>query len=124
MAFPTFKHWDQRSAAQSVAAETAELNAALGGHRGGQVMAVNAPPVEGLGNAGGFALRLQDRGGIGLEALGRAKDEFLQFLDGKIAKWWMPDDMVVVQELPHTATGKLLKTELRKQFADYRLPGT
>ena len=78
MAFPTFKHWDQRSAAQSVAAETAELNAALGGHRGGQVMAVNAPPVEGLGNAGGFALRLQDRGGIGLEALGRAKDEFLQ----------------------------------------------
>ena len=52
------------------------------------------------------------------------KDEVLGFLAPKIAKWWMPDDMVVVDELPHTATGKLLKTELRKRFADYRLPGT
>ena len=52
------------------------------------------------------------------------KDEVLKFIEPKIAKWWMPDDMVVVDELPHTATGKLLKTELRKRFADYRLPGT
>ena len=52
------------------------------------------------------------------------KDEVLGYLQPKIAKWWMPDDMVTVEELPHTATGKLLKTELRKQFADYRLPGT
>jgi fatty-acyl-CoA synthase len=52
------------------------------------------------------------------------KDDVLAFLRPKIAKWWMPDDMVVVEELPHTATGKLLKTELRKRFADYRLPGT
>ncbi|HET6265140.1 MAG TPA: 3-(methylthio)propionyl-CoA ligase [Usitatibacter sp.] len=48
----------------------------------------------------------------------------LAFLDGKIAKWWMPDDVVFVESLPHTATGKLSKLELRKQLAHYRLPGT
>jgi acyl-CoA synthetase (AMP-forming)/AMP-acid ligase II len=52
------------------------------------------------------------------------KDDVLEYLRPKIAKWWMPDDVVVVDELPHTATGKLLKTELRRRFADYRLPGT
>ena len=33
-----------------------------------------------------------------------------------MASWWLPDDIVIVEELPHTATGKLLKTELREQF--------
>jgi fatty-acyl-CoA synthase len=46
----------------------------------------------------------------------------LKYLDGKIAKWWMPDDVVFVKELPHTATGKLLKTKLREDFKDYKLP--
>jgi acyl-CoA synthetase (AMP-forming)/AMP-acid ligase II len=50
------------------------------------------------------------------------KDEMLAFLESKIAKWWMPDDVVFVTELPHTATGKLLKTKLREQFKDYKLP--
>jgi fatty-acyl-CoA synthase len=50
------------------------------------------------------------------------KEEMLAWLDGKIAKWWMPDDVVFVDEIPHTATGKIKKIELRKQFADYRLP--
>jgi len=50
------------------------------------------------------------------------KDELLSFLESKIAKWWMPDDVVFVTELPHTATGKLLKTKLREQFKDYKLP--
>ena len=50
------------------------------------------------------------------------KEEVLDFLRPKIAKWWMPDDMVVVDEIPHTATGKILKTALRTQFKDYRLP--
>ena len=53
-----------------------------------------------------------------------AKGELLAFLVGKIAKWWMPDDVVFVDELPHTATGKLLKTRLREQFKDYKLPVT
>ena len=43
-------------------------------------------------------------------------------MDGKIAKWWMPDDVVFVNEIPHTATGKILKTALRDQFKDYTLP--
>jgi len=50
------------------------------------------------------------------------RGDVLKFLEGKVAKWWMPDDVVFVDELPHTATGKLLKTKLREMFKDYRLP--
>ncbi len=46
----------------------------------------------------------------------------LGFMSGKIAKWWLPDEIVVVHEMPHTATGKVLKTALRLQFADHHLP--
>ena len=46
-------------------------------------------------------------------------DELRSFLDGKIAKWWKPDDVVFVDELPHGATGKLLKTDLREQYANH-----
>ncbi|GJD48832.1 3-methylmercaptopropionyl-CoA ligase [Methylobacterium crusticola] len=56
---------------------------------------------------------------------GRAPDkaDILAFMAPRIAKWWMPDDVVVVREIPHTATGKIQKTALRDQFRDYRLPG-
>lgn len=47
------------------------------------------------------------------------KDEILAFMEGKIAKWWMPNDVVFVDEIPHTATGKIQKTVLREQFSDY-----
>ena len=50
------------------------------------------------------------------------KEDILAFLDGKIAKWWMPDDVQFVTEIPHTATGKIKKTTLRDQFKDYVLP--
>jgi fatty-acyl-CoA synthase len=50
-----------------------------------------------------------------------SKDELLKFYEGKIAKWWTPDDVVFVNELPHTATGKLSKLTLRQQLKDYRL---
>jgi 3-(methylthio)propionyl---CoA ligase len=50
------------------------------------------------------------------------REELLKHFEGKIAKWWMPDDVVFVAELPHTATGKLSKLTLRQQFKDYRLP--
>jgi fatty-acyl-CoA synthase len=49
-----------------------------------------------------------------------SKEELLKFYEGKIAKWWMPEDVVFVSELPHTATGKLSKLTLRRQFEDYR----
>lgn len=51
-----------------------------------------------------------------------SRDELLAFFQGKVAKWWIPDDVVFVDELPHTATGKLLKTKLREDFKDYKLP--
>jgi fatty-acyl-CoA synthase len=51
-----------------------------------------------------------------------SKAEILGFMDGKVAKWWMPDDVTFVDEIPHTATGKIQKSALRKLFKDYRLP--
>ena len=51
-----------------------------------------------------------------------SKEELLAYFDGKVATWWVPNDVVFVEELPHTATGKVKKIELRKQFAEYRLP--
>jgi acyl-CoA synthetase (AMP-forming)/AMP-acid ligase II len=51
-----------------------------------------------------------------------SKEDLLAYFDGKVATWWIPNDVVFVDELPHTATGKIKKIELRKQFAEYRLP--
>ncbi|MGH8767881.1 MAG: AMP-binding enzyme, partial [Burkholderiales bacterium] len=50
------------------------------------------------------------------------REELIKFFEGKVAKWWIPDDVVFVDQLPHTATGKLLKTKLRDDFKDYKLP--
>ncbi len=47
--------------------------------------------------------------------------ELLNFLSERVARWWLPNDVVFVDELPHTATGKLLKTKLRERFKDYKL---
>ena len=52
-----------------------------------------------------------------------SKEDMLAFFEGKIAKWWTPDDVVFVDEIPHTATGKIKKVDLREQFADFKLPG-
>ena len=51
------------------------------------------------------------------------REEILDFMKGKIANWWMPDDVVFAEEIPHTATGKIQKMTLRKQFEAYRCPG-
>ena len=51
-----------------------------------------------------------------------SKEEMLAYYEGKVASWWVPTDVAFVDELPHTATGKVKKIELRKQFADYQLP--
>ena len=51
-----------------------------------------------------------------------AKSDILGFMKGKVAKWWMPDDVAFVDEIPHTATGKIQKMALREQFKTYRLP--
>jgi fatty-acyl-CoA synthase len=51
-----------------------------------------------------------------------SRDEFLSFLEGKIAKWWTPDDVVFVDDIPLGATGKIDKKVLRLQFETYKLP--
>jgi fatty-acyl-CoA synthase len=51
-----------------------------------------------------------------------SKEELLSFMHGKVAKWWLPDDVAFVTEIPHTATGKIQKTVLRERFKDYVFP--
>ncbi|MGA7487407.1 MAG: fatty-acid--CoA ligase [Xanthobacteraceae bacterium] len=51
-----------------------------------------------------------------------SRDEILRFMQGKVANWWMPDEVVFVDEIPHTATGKIQKTALRERFKDFVLP--
>ncbi|WP_461546846.1 3-(methylthio)propionyl-CoA ligase [Sphaerotilus sulfidivorans] len=52
-----------------------------------------------------------------------SREQMLAFYDGRIAKWQIPDDVVFVDEIPHTATGKMLKARLREMFREHRLPG-
>lgn len=50
------------------------------------------------------------------------REELLAHFEGKVAKWWVPDDVVFADELPHTATGKLQKVRLRELYREYVLP--
>jgi acyl-CoA synthetase (AMP-forming)/AMP-acid ligase II len=50
------------------------------------------------------------------------REELLKFFEGRVAKWWIPDDVAFVEQLPHTATGKLLKTKIREDFKAHKLP--
>ncbi|MFK7975179.1 MAG: long-chain-fatty-acid--CoA ligase [Halioglobus sp.] len=59
----------------------------------------------------------------GPEGQDLSAEEMLSWFDGKIAKWWTPEAVEFVDELPHTATGKIQKTTLRDQFKDYQFPG-
>ena len=52
------------------------------------------------------------------------KQEILDFLAGRVAKWWLPDDIVFIDAVPKTSVGKFNKRALREQFKDYVLPGT
>jgi fatty-acyl-CoA synthase len=60
---------------------------------------------------------------VAKEGCSPKKDDILAFMKGKIVDWWMPDDVAFVDEIPHTATGKIKKTTLREQFAEYKLAG-
>jgi fatty-acyl-CoA synthase len=51
-----------------------------------------------------------------------SRDEILRFMRGKVANWWMPDEVLFVDEIPHTATGKIQKTVLRQRYKDFVLP--
>ena len=49
-------------------------------------------------------------------------EEIVEFLSGRVAKWWLPDAVEFIDEIPHTATGKISKKDLRERFSDYSLP--
>ncbi len=49
------------------------------------------------------------------------KEEIIAYMNNKISKWWMPDDIIFIDELPHTATGKIRKKELRDKYINYLL---
>jgi fatty-acyl-CoA synthase len=51
-----------------------------------------------------------------------SKEELISFYEGKIAKWWTPDDVTFVDAMPIGATGKVLKNKMREQFKEYKLP--
>jgi fatty-acyl-CoA synthase len=50
------------------------------------------------------------------------KDEVIEFLTPRVAKWWLPDDVVFIDEVPKTSVGKFSKKDLRDRFAGYKLP--
>jgi fatty-acyl-CoA synthase len=50
------------------------------------------------------------------------KDDVVAFLQDKVAKWWVPDDVVFIDEVPKTSVGKFSKKDLRDRFGDYRFP--
>ncbi|MDO7911197.1 multidrug efflux RND transporter permease subunit [Pseudomonas sp. 22-AL-CL-001] len=82
LAFPVLKDWSERNADQSVDAETTAVNERFANLDDGVITAMPPPPIEGLGNSGGFALRLQDRGGLGRDALLAARDQLLAKANG------------------------------------------
>ena len=49
-------------------------------------------------------------------------DAMRGFLEGRVAKWWLPDDVVFIDEVPKTSVGKFSKKTLRERFTDYKLP--
>ena len=57
----------------------------------------------------------------GIEAM---TEELLGWFEGRVAKWGIPDDVVFIDEMPYTATGKISKLTLREQLSDYRFPNS
>jgi fatty-acyl-CoA synthase len=52
-----------------------------------------------------------------------SREEVLDHLEGRVAKWWVPDDVVFIEEVPKTSVGKFSKKDLRDRFQDHALPG-
>lgn len=75
----------------------------------------------GANPVGPFPARLTWGQGHGAEP---NKDDVLFFFDGKIAKWWTPDDVVFVDAIPLGATGKMLKHQLRERYENHLLART
>ena len=88
-------------------------------------LAVSHPQVKEAAVIGAYHSKWQERPlliVVPAEGARPSGAEILDFMRDRIARWWMPDDVVFVDELPHTATGKLQKTALRERFKGHRLP--
>lgn len=86
-------------------------------------IAVGHPEIEEAAVIGLAHSRWQERPllvAVRREGSSVTTDNVLDYMREKVAKWWLPDDVVFVESLPHTATGKLQKFALRQQFADYK----
>ena len=59
---------------------------------------------------------------VAAEGAELTRQDVLDFLDGRVPKWWVPDDVVFIDEVPKTSVGKFSKKDLRERFADYELP--
>jgi multidrug efflux pump len=77
LGFPSLIDWSKRGSGSTVNDEVAAFNARFGGSTEASLMAVNPPTIDGMGTASGFSLRLQDRGGLGHEALIAARNQLL-----------------------------------------------
>ncbi len=82
LAFMTLKDWAERGPEDSAQAIAERANGALGGVTDANIMALSPPAVQGLGNSTGFSFRLQDRGGLGQNALAAARDQLLGAIMG------------------------------------------
>ncbi len=89
-------------------------NLAVGHPDVAEAAVIGVAPSE-MGRAPAPRRRARRRAALG-------EEDLLDFIKGRVAKWWMPDDVVFVEEIPHTATGKIQKIALREMFRDYRLP--
>ncbi len=56
------------------------------------------------------------------DGMSPTREDVIEFLRDKVTKWWLPDDVVFVDELPHTATGKVSKLQLRERFRKHTPP--
>ncbi|GAA5113520.1 efflux RND transporter permease subunit [Orbus sasakiae] len=78
LGFVVLKDWKKRAADQSAFDEVMALSESLSQLNDGNALAIEPPPIDGLGNSGGFSLRLIDRGGVGRQVLTRARDQLLE----------------------------------------------
>jgi fatty-acyl-CoA synthase len=89
--------------------------------------AVNHPAVAEAAVIGAFHPKWSERPLLIVvknEGMDIGKEAMLEFMTDKVAKWWLPEDVVFIDQLPHTATGKIQKVKLREHFADYKFPNT
>ena len=92
---------------------------------GGREIAFDASGLEAIDLSGALQLWRAEQDVVMAGGHARwtpSRPELLEFLDGRVAKWWLPDDVVFIDEVPKTSVGKFSKKDLRERFKDHTLP--